>query len=91
MGLENFISKTTTTVKSTSKNINNKYDLHVRKKAVKQVAKILKIAGLSPSDIEIDEYEAMVNDACKDIKSNYTKKAAQVGLSLFGLDLLLGI
>lgn len=91
MELDNFIEKTTTTVKSTSKNITDKYELHVRKRAVKEVAKKLNTAELSISDIEVDDYEAMVCDASKDIKSNYSKKAAQVGLSLLGLDLLLGI
>lgn len=91
MGLKNFIKKTTTTAKSTSKNITNKYELHVRKRAVKEVAKKLKTAGLSPSEIEINDYEVMVSDASKDIKSNYSKKVAQAGLSLLGLDLLFGI
>lgn len=91
MGLENFLDKTTTNVKATSKNISDKYEIHVRKKAIKEVSKKLKTLNLSPKDIEADDYETMICDATKDIKSNYSKKAAQVGLSLLGLDLLFGI
>ena len=91
MGFENILEKTTATVKSTSKNITDRYDLHIRKKAIKEVAKKLKAANLSPSAIGKDEYETMLCDAQKDIKSDYAKKTAQVGLSLLGLDLLFGI
>jgi len=91
MGFENILKKTTTTVQSTSKNIADKYEIHVRKKAIKHVAKKLKVINLTPADMEEDDYEAMVCDASKDIKSSYSKRAAQIGLSLLGLDLLTGI
>jgi len=91
MKFDNILKKTTTIAKSTSSKVSNKYTLHVRKRAIKQVAKTLKTAGLSPADIETDDYEAMLNDASKDINLSYSKRTAQVGLSLFGLDLLLGI
>ena len=91
MKFENILEKTTSTVKSTSNKVSHKYTLHVRKRAIKQVAKTLKTAGLSLADIETDDYEAMLNDASKDINLSYSKKVAQVGLGLFGLDLLLGI
>ncbi len=91
MRLENILEKTTTTLKSTSTSVSNKYDLHVRKRAIKAVSKKLKEHNLTPSEIESNEYETMVSDASKDINSSYSKKAAQVGLSLLGLDLLFGL
>jgi len=91
MEFKNILKKTTTAVKSTSKNITDRYNQHVRKKAIKEVAKKLKTANLSPSDIDKDDYEMMLCDAQKDIRLDYSKKTAQVGLSLLGLDLLSGI
>ena len=91
MKFENILEKTTTIAKSASNKVSSKYTLHVRKKAIKQVSKTLKESNLSVSDIEPKDYEAMVSDAIKDINSNYSKKTAQVGLSLFGLDLIFGL
>jgi len=91
MEFKNIIEKTTTTVKYTSKNITDRYNQHVRKKAIEKVAKRLKVINLSPSDINEDDYETMLCDAQKDIKLNYAKKTAQVGFTLLGLDLLFGI
>lgn len=91
MGLENILDKTTSTAKTASKHISNKYELHIRKKAIKHVAQKLKVINLTPSDMDEDDYEAMVHDASKDIRSSYSKRVAQVGLSLLGLDLLMGI
>ena len=91
MRFDNLLEKTTTTIKSTSCTIADKYSLHVRKRAMKEVSKKLKKIGKTPSQIEKDNYEVMVNDASKDIQSTYNKRIAQVGLSLLGLDLIFGI
>ena len=91
MRFDNVLETTTSTIKSTTSNITDKYDQHVKKRAIKKVSKTLKESNLSVSNIEPDDYEAMVSDAIKDINSNYSKKAAQVGLSLLGLDLIFGI
>jgi len=91
MRFDNLLEKTTTTLKSTASTISDTYDSHVRKRAIKQVSKTLKESNLSPSDIEADDYEAMVSDAIKDINSTYSKRTAQVGLSLLGLDFIMGI
>lgn len=91
MRFDNLLENTTSTIKSTATTLTDKYNLHVRKKALKQVSDRLKEKNLSPSDIEPDDYEAMVSDAIKDINANYSKKTAQVGLSLLGLDLIFGI
>jgi len=91
MEIGKFLNKSATTAKSITKSVANTYHLHVKKKAIKEVAQTLKSAGLSPSDIEEDEYEVMINDACKEIKSTHSKRAAQIGFSLLGLDLLFGL
>lgn len=91
MGLSDFVEKTTSAAKSAATAVTDKYDLHIRKRAIEEVAKKLKAANLSPSDIDADDYEAMVSDAAKDIRSTYSKRAAQAGFSLLGLDLIFGL
>lgn len=91
MGFDNILKTTISTAKTTSKNISNKYESHVRKKAIKQVVKKLKVINQTPADINENDYEAMVCDAEKDIKFSHSKRVAQIGLSLLGLDLLTGI
>ena len=86
MRFENLLEKTTTTLKSTASSISDTYESHVRKKAVKQVSKTLKESNMKQND-----YETMLNDAIKDINSTYSKKAAQVGLSLIGFNFIFGI
>ena len=40
--------------------------------------------------VESKDYEAMVNDSCKDIKEIYAKRASQGLMCIMGIDFLLG-
>ena len=71
-------------------NITNKYDTHIKKKAIKNVDEKLLLHSLKVEDIESDDYETMISDEMCKIKQEYATNAAKVGLSLLGLDLLLG-
>ena len=54
--------------------VGDKYDCHVREKAVEEVNKKIEEKGLSIDQIEEDDYEAMISDLSKDIKEDYAKK-----------------
>jgi len=90
MGLSDFVEKTTAAAKSAATAVTDKYDLHIRKRAIEEVAKKLKAANLSPSDIDADDYEAMVSEVITEIKKDYSSSVAKVGFSLLGLDLIFG-
>jgi len=70
--------------------ITDKYDTHIKKKAIKNVGEKLLLHSLKVEDIESDDYETMISDEMCKIKQEYAANAAKVGLSLLGLDLLLG-
>ena len=68
----------------------NKYDNHIKEKAVEEVNKKLDDKNINIEQIEQDDYEAMVSDLSKDIREDYAKKTSQGLLALIGLDMLLG-
>jgi len=70
--------------------ISNKYEEHLRKRAIKKVDEKILLHNLKIEDIEIDDYEAMITEAISEIKKEYAFKTTQVALSILGLDLLLG-
>lgn len=89
--MKNFLSNTIDTIHSASKNVVATYDKHIREKAMETVDEKLQAKGLKIEDIALEDYEAMVNDAAKDVQSTYNKRLAQAGLTALGLDLLLGV
>ncbi len=86
MSKDNFIDKSIDTING----IGNKYDEHIKEKAIKEVDRTLSLHNLNAEDIEEDDYEAMVSEEISKIKENYSSNIAKVGFSLLGLDLLLG-
>ena len=89
--MKEFLSNTINTIQSASKNVADTYDKHIREKAIQAVDEKLQVKGLKIEDIALEDYEAMVNDAAKDVQSTYNKRLAQAGLTALGLDLLLGV
>ncbi len=88
---KNIFTDTIDTVSNATKNVTDTYDNHIREKAIKMTNKKIESVGVKISDIDENDYEAMVSDASKDIQSEYNKRIAQAGLSLLGLDLLFGV
>ena len=86
--MSNFITDAVETVTSATNSITGIYDNHIREKAIEVIDEKLASIGKCVDDIDAQEYEAMVSDASKDIQSDYNKKMAQAGLTLFGLDML---
>ncbi|MBD3841886.1 MAG: hypothetical protein IE909_08370 [Campylobacterales bacterium] len=70
--------------------IGDKYDAHIREKAVELVNEKIKEKGVDIEKIEDDDYEAMVSDISKDIREDYAKKLSGGLLAFIGLDFLLG-
>lgn len=77
-------------IKNGIDSVGDKYDSHIREKAVDLVNEKIQEKGLEIDQIEEDDYEAMVSDLSKDIREDYAKKASGGLLALIGLDFLLG-
>lgn len=77
-------------IKNNLNSVSNKYEQHIREKAVEEVNKKIDSKNIKLEQIDQDDYEAMISDLSKDIKENYAKKASQGLLAFIGLDLLLG-
>lgn len=77
-------------IKNEISSVGDKYESHIREKAVESVNKKLQENGLVIDQIQNDDYEAMISDLSKDIKEDYAKKVSQGLLGFIGLDLLLG-
>ena len=88
---EDILNNAIESIKSGIDKVDNTYESHVREKAIKEVNKKIEEKGLSIEQIQNDDYEAMISDLAKDIKVDYSKKAAQGLLTFIGLDMLLGI
>ena len=91
MEFEKMIDTTIKTIKDVPSDISDKYESHIREKAIEEVNKKIEEKGLKVEQIENDDYEAMISDLSKDIKIDYAKKTAQGLLAFIGLDMLLGI
>ena len=89
--MKEFLSNTIDTIQTASKNVVATYDKHIREKAMGTVDEKLQAKDLKIEDIALEDYEVMVNDAAKEIQSTYNKRIAQAGLTVLGLDLLMGV
>ena len=87
MDKDNFFDKSVNTISS----IGDKYDDHIKSKAIKNVDENLKLHNLTAEDIEDDDYEAMISDEMSKIKENYSSNIAKVALGALGLDLLFSV
>ncbi len=90
MTSKNKLDQAIESIKNGVDSVGDKYDSHIRQKAVEIVNKKIKEKGLEIDQIEEDDYEAMVSDLSKDIKEDYAKKASGGLLAFIGLDLLFG-
>ena len=77
-------------MKNVLTNISNKYDKHLKEKAIKIVDEKLVLHNLKVEDIAKDDYEAMISDAISQLKENYATKVAQGAMAALGFDLLFG-
>lgn len=90
MSPENLLNDAIKSIKNGTETISNKYEEHIREKAMEQVnAKIIE-KGLDIEQIEQDDYEAMVSDLSKDIKEDYAKKTAQGLLGYISISIIFG-
>ena len=87
--MEKFIKNSLYKLDETKKILEEKYKTHLRKKAIENVNKELKLRGIKITDIEKDDYEILISEEIKEIEKEYAKNTAKVALSLLGLDLLL--
>jgi len=90
MNPKNKLDDAIESIKNGVSSVGDKYDNHIREKAVQQVNKKIEEKGLDVQQIEDDDYEAMISDLSKDIKEDYAKKASGGLLAFIGLDFLLG-
>ena len=90
MDPRNLLDETINQIKNSVETVTDKYDNHIRKKAVEKVNKTIDDKDLKVEQIESDDYESMVSDLSKDIREDYAKKASQGLLAVIGLDFLLG-
>ena len=90
MDPKNLLEETIEQIKKGVETVSDKYDNHIREKAVEKVNKTIDDKGLKVDQIESDDYESMVSDLSKDIREDYSKKASQGLLAVIGLDFLLG-
>lgn len=90
MSPENLLDEAIKSIKSGVDTVSNKYEEHVREKAIEKVDEKIKEKGLDINQIQKDDYEAMISDLSKDIKEDYAKKASQGLLAFIGLDMIFG-
>ena len=90
MNPQSLLYETIEQIKNGVDSVSDKYDTHIKEKAVEQVNETIDNKGLKVEQIEQDDYEAMVSDISKDIREDYAKKASQGLLAVIGLDFLLG-
>ena len=86
MSKDNFIDKSINAIGS----VGDKYDDHIKQKAIRNVDKTLLLHKLKIEDIDNDDYEAMISDEISKIKVDHSLNLAKVGFSLLGLDMLFG-
>lgn len=90
MSPDNLLDDAIKSIKDGANSVSNKYEEHIREKAIEKVNEKIKEKDLEIEKIEQDDYEAMISDLSKDIKEDYAKKASQGLLTFIGLDLLFG-
>lgn len=84
------LTQTMTKIEDTSTMISKTYDIYIREKAIEMVNAKLEENKIDVAKVENNDYEAMVNDSCKDIKEKYAKRVSQGLMVIMGIDFLLG-
>jgi len=88
--MQNKLDEAIKSIKKGLDTVEDKYDSHIREKAIEEVNKKIEEKGLNIEQIENDDYEAMISDLSKDIKENYAKKASGGLLAFIGFDFIFG-
>ena len=88
--MQNKLDEAIKSIKKGLDTVEDKYDSHIREKAIEEVNKKIEKKGLNIELIENDDYEAMISDLSKDIKENYAKKASGGLLAFIGFDFIFG-
>lgn len=88
--MQNKLDEAIKSIKKGLDTVEDKYDSHIREKAIEEVNKKIEEKGLNIEQIENDDYEAMISDLAKDIKENYAKKASGGLLAFIGFDFIFG-
>ena len=70
---EDILNNAIASIKSGIDTVENKYDEHIKEKAVEEVNKKIDEKGLKKEQNLDEDYEAMVSDLSKDIKNDYSK------------------
>ncbi len=84
------LTQTMTKIEDTSNMLTKTYDTYIREKAIEMVNAKLEENKIDVAKVENNDYEAMVNDSCKDIKEKYAKRVSQGLMAIMGIDFLLG-
>lgn len=88
--MQNKLDEAIESIKNGLDTVGDKYDSHIREKAIEEVNKKIEEKGVKIEQIENDDYEAMISDLSKDIKENYAKKASGGLLAFIGFDFIFG-
>ena len=88
--MQNKLDEAIESIKNGLDTVGDKYDSHIREKAIEEVNKKIEEKGVKIEQIENDDYEAMISDLSKDIKEDYAKKASGGLLTFIGFDLIFG-
>ena len=87
---DNLLDKSLETISNITDGIGDKYQTHLRQKAIKKVDEKLLLHNIKIEDLSSDDYETMISDAISEIKEDYATKTAQVALGALGLNILFG-
>jgi hypothetical protein len=87
--MSDIVKNTYKTISKTSKEISYKYEEFLRKRAIQKVDKKIISKGLRVEDIEIDDYETLIEEEVKEIKREYATNSAKIALAALGIDFLL--
>lgn len=88
--MKNIIENGVKKAKNSVNSISSSYEKYIRINAIEKVQKRLEVEKINKEDISEEDFEAMVNDACKDIKEKYSKRVSQGLIAIMGIDFLLG-
>lgn len=88
--MKDFIDNAVKKIEEGTNSISSSYEKHIRTKAIKEVENRLIEEKIDKEEVTEEDFEAMVNDASKGIKANYSKRTSQGLLAIIGLDFLLG-
>lgn len=88
--MKDFVDNAVKKLEEGTSAVSSSYEKHIRTKAIIEVEKRFELEKINKEEVTGEDFEAMVNDVCKEIKATYSKRASQGLLAFIGLDFLLG-